>query len=250
MVQDLRPHDLVINLPFRSPPGERGHTRASARGGVPLCLVKINAKERSMPMNARWKKRILCLTVLVICLATLATGTMAYFVAEETAYSVITTGCLYMELKQETADGRPLPEEPVMNVVPATAADQVAYVRNKGSVPFFTRVLVEKKITPAEGSDAQLDAALVMLNINEEYWTEKNGFYFYKRILRPGQETAPLYTEVGFAPEMGNEYMDAKVEIRVLAQAVQSANNGTDATQALGWSEAVKTLIVDENDLQ
>lgn len=201
-------------------------------------------------MNAQWKKRILCLTVLVICLATLATGTMAYFVAEETAYSVITTGCLYMELVQEDAEGRPLAQETVLNVVPATAAPQITSVKNKGSVPFFTRVLVEKKITPAEGSDAQLDAELVTLSINEEYWTEKDGFYFYKRILRPGQETAPLYTEVGFAPEMGNEYMDARVEIRVLAQAVQSANNGTDATQALGWSEAVRTLIVDENELQ
>lgn len=49
---------------------------------------------------------------------------------------------------------------------------------------------------------------------------------------------------------MGNEYMNARVEIRVLAQAVQSANNGTDATLALGWSEAVRTLIVDENELQ
>lgn len=201
-------------------------------------------------MSMRWKKRILCLTVLVICLAMLATGTMAYFVAEETAYSVITTGCLYMDLVQEDADGRPLSAEAVVNVVPATAAEQVAYVKNKGTVPFFTRVVVEKKITPAEGSDAQLDAALVTLNINEDYWTEKDGFYFYKRILRPGQATPPLYTEVGFAPEMGNEYMNARVEIRVLAQAVQSANNGTDATLALGWSETVRTLIVDENELQ
>lgn len=201
-------------------------------------------------MSAKWKKRILCLTILAICLATLATGTMAYFVAEETAYSVITTGYLYMDFVQETKDGKPLPQGGVLNVVPATAVDQVTFVANRGSVPFFTRVVVEKKIYPAEGSDTQLDAELVTLNINEDYWTEKDGFYFYKRILRPGQETQPLYTEVGFAPEMGNEYMDAKVEIRVLAQAVQSANNGTDATQALGWSEAVRTLIVDENELQ
>lgn len=201
-------------------------------------------------MSMQWKKRVLCLMVLVICLAMLASGTMAYFVAEETAYSVITTGSLHMELVQETADGQPLPQEGVLNVVPATAADQVAYVANKGSVSFFTRVVVEKKLYPAEDSGAQLDAALVTLNINEDDWTEKDGFYFYKRILRPGQETAPLYTEVGFAPEMGNEYMDARVEIHVLAQAVQSANNGTDATQALGWSEAVKALIVDENELQ
>ena len=201
-------------------------------------------------MSTKWKKRILCLAVLAICLATLAGGTMAYFVAEETAYSVITTGCLYMDLVQETGDGILLPEEIVMGVMPATAEDQITYVANKGSVPFFTRVVVEKVIHPAEGSDAQLDAELVTLDINEDYWTEQNGFYFYRRILKPGQTTQPLYTEVAFAPEMGNEYMDARVEIRVLAQAVQSANNGTDATQALGWSEAVRTLIVDEEDLK
>ena len=201
-------------------------------------------------MNAKWKKRILCLTVLAICLATLATGTMAYFVAEETAYSVITTGCLYMDLVQEDANGMPLPQEVVTDVVPATAVAQVTYVKNKGSVPFFTRVLVEKIIYPAEGSDAQLDADLVTLDINEAHWREHNGFYFYRRILKPGEETQPLFTEVGFAPEMGNEYMGARVEVRVLAQAVQSANNGLDPVYALGWSEAAKTLIIDEEDLK
>lgn len=201
-------------------------------------------------MSTKWKKRILCLTVLAICLATLTTGTMAYFTAEETAYSVIATGCLYMDLVQETKDGMPLLQDVVLEVVPATAAKQVTYVKNKGSVPFFTRVVVEKVISPAEGSDAQLDAALVTLNINEDHWKEANGFYFYRRILKPGEETQPLFTEVGFAPEMGNEYMGAKVEVRVLAQAVQSANNGLDPLYALGWSEAVRTLVIDEDELK
>lgn len=201
-------------------------------------------------MRKNWKKRVLCLTFLAICLATLATGTMAYFVAEETSYSVITTGCLYMDLIQETKDGKPLPKDGTADVVPATAVDQVTYVVNRGSVPFFTRVIVEKVIHPAEGSDAQLNADYVTLNINEDEWTEENGFYFYNRILKPGMQTPPLFTEVAFAPEMGNEYMDARVEIRVLAQAVQSANNGTDPLFAMGWSEAVKTLIVDEDEIQ
>lgn len=201
-------------------------------------------------MSKKWKKRVLCLTILAICLATLATGTMAYFVAEETAYNVITTGCLYMDLIQETKDGKPLPKDGIVDVVPATAADQVTYVRNKGSVPFFTRLVVEKIIYPADGSDVQLNAEYVTLNINEEHWTEENGFYFYNYILNPGEETQPLYTEVTCAPEMGNEYMDARVEIRVLAQAVQSANNGSDPLFAMGWSESVKTLIVDEDEIQ
>ncbi len=198
-------------------------------------------------MSKKWKKRILCLALIATGLAILASGTAAYFVAEDTAYNVITTGCLYMDLVEETEDGKPWPEEGVSDVVPATSVGKVAYVVNKGSVPFFTRVLVEKKITPAQGVETELNADYISLNVNTEFWTEQNGFYYYNRILKPGQRTEPLFTKVTFAPEMGNEYMNAQVEIAVLAQAVQSANNGTDPLYALGWSEATKTLIVDEN---
>ena len=38
------------------------------------------------------KRRISILSVLVICLATLVAGTIAYFTAEEKAHNVITTG--------------------------------------------------------------------------------------------------------------------------------------------------------------
>lgn len=201
-------------------------------------------------MSKTWKKRILCMAVIAICLASLATGTVAYFTAEETAYNVITTGCLYMDLVEQTEDGKPWPEEGTSDVVPATSVGRIAYVSNKGSVPFFTRALVKMAIYPAPGSDAQLNAEYVTLDINTDYWTEWNGLYYYNRILKPYEKTEPLFTKVSFAPEMGNEYMDAKVEIRVLAQAVQSANNGTDPLEALGWSEAVRTLIVDVDDIE
>ena len=44
--------------------------------------------------------------------------------------------------------------------------------------------------------------------------------------------------------------MNSKVEITVLAQAVQSANNGSDPLKALGWSEAVKTLLLEAEDAE
>ena len=46
-----------------------------------------------------------------------------------------------------------------------------------------------------------------------------------------------------FAPEMTNDYQNSTVEIYVLAQAVQSDNNGYDPLMALGWSEPAKELI-------
>lgn len=199
-------------------------------------------------MNKNWKKRILCLAVITVALASLATGTAAYFVAEETAYNVITTGCLYMDLVEETEDGKPWPEDGVSNVVPGIAVGKVVTVLNKGSVPFFTRATVETVIYPAEGAPEDLSTEYITLDLNTEFWTEWNGFYYYNRILEPGEETEPLFTKVSFGPEMGNEYQNATVEINVLAQAVQSANNGTDPLYALGWSEAVKTLIINTEE--
>lgn len=199
-------------------------------------------------MMNKWKNRILCLALIICGLAVIASGTAAYFVAEETAYNVITTGCLYMDLIEETEDGQPWPEEGIDNVVPGTAVGKVVTVKNVGGVPFFTRISKEEFIYPAEGVTAELTFEHITIDINTEQWIEKDGFYYYYRILEPGEETEPLFTKVSFAPEMGNEYQNCKVEVHVLAQAVQSDNNGSDPLEALGWSESVKTLILNTEE--
>lgn len=200
-------------------------------------------------MSIKWKKRILALSVIAACLAILATGTAAYFVVEKTAYNVITTGGLYMELVEETEDGMPWPAEGITNVVPGVAVGKVVYVKNRGTVSFYTRILAEKQIAPAPGVTAELNPEYITFEINEPYWTEDNGFYYYYRELNPGEKTEPLFASVTLAPEMGNEYMNSSAEVYVLAQAVQSKNNGFDPMFALGWTEAKKTIAqeVEEN---
>lgn len=199
-----------------------------------------------MTMNRKahnWKRRMLCITALIICLAAVATGTAAYFTAEETAYNVITTGCLYMNLVEETTGGKPWPEEGISGVMPGMTIDKVVYVKNTGSVPFYARVSIDKVITAAEGSDAVLNFDHISMDLNTEQWVEHEGFYYYYRALQPGESTEPLMTKVTFEPSMSNEYMDATVQVDVLAQAVQSANNGSDPLKAEGWSEPMKTVI-------
>lgn len=199
-----------------------------------------------MTMNRKahnWKRRTLCITALLICLAAVATGTAAYFTAEETAYNVITTGCLYMDLVEETTGGQPWPEEGISGVMPGMAVDKVVYVKNTGSVPFYVRVSIDKTITAAAGSNAVLNFDHISMDLNTEQWSMHDGFYYYYRALQPGENTEPLMTKVTFAPAMTNEYMDATVQVDVLAQAVQSANNGSDPVKADGWSEPMKTVI-------
>lgn len=182
------------------------------------------------------KKGLLALvTLAVLCLSLLAGGTYAYFTVERTAYNVITMGTLDMELVEETTGGAPWPEEGLSGMMPGMQVDKVAYVRNAGSVPFYARVKVEKSVSLADGTpvDAQLDH--IVLDINTEAWTEQDGWYYYNGALSAGAESVPLFTTVTLAPEMGNEYQLSTIVVNVVAQAVQSGNNGQSALTAQGW---------------
>ena len=75
------------------------------------------------------KNRILLIALAVCCIAALATGTVAYFTAEETAYNAITMGQLEMELCETTADGQPWPENGVSGVMPARSNEKNQPVR-------------------------------------------------------------------------------------------------------------------------
>ena len=183
------------------------------------------------------KKRMLTAALALCCLAVLATGTLAYFTAEETAQNVITMGSLKMELVELNEEGKPWTN--VENIVPGMEVTKEAFVKNTGTVYFYTRVKITKTFVPAQGEEKpELNTKLVRLDINEKYWEPGNdGFYYYKKPVAPGEETKPLFTTVTFSTKMGNEYQNVKVIIDLDAQAVQSRNNGDSATKATGWPE-------------
>ena len=183
------------------------------------------------------KKRMLTAALALCCLAVLATGTLAYFTAEETAQNVITMGSLKMELVELNEEGKPWTN--VENIVPGMEVTKKAYVENNGSVDFYTRVKITKSFLPAQGEELpQLDTDLVELDLNEKYWERgEDGFYYYREPVAPDEETEPLFTKVTFSTDMGNEYQNVQVIIDLEAQAVQSRNNGDSATKATGWPE-------------
>lgn len=185
------------------------------------------------------KKRMLTAALALCCLAVLATGTLAYFTAEETAQNVITMGSLKMELVE--LDEKDEPWEDVENIVPGMEVTKKAYVENNGTVDFYTRVKITKTFVPAQGEELpELNTELVRLDINEKYWKLDEGdfYYYYKKPVAPGEKTEPLFTTVTFSTKMGNEYQNVKVIIDLDAQAVQSRNNGDSALEATGWPES------------
>lgn len=186
--------------------------------------------------SSRKKQKLILAAVLVICMAIFATGTLAFFTAEETAKNVITTGVLSMDLVEETTGGEPWPEGGVSGVMPGMEVDKVPYVVNDGGVEFYARMAVAVKVTGADGKE--LSAEYVSLNIDTANWTEKDGFYYYNGTVAAGAKSAPLFTKVIFDKEMPNEYMNARVEVDVYASVVQSKNNGDSALTAAGWKES------------
>lgn len=188
--------------------------------------------------GAGTKRRIGLIAVLVCCIAILATGTLAYFNAEETAHNVITTGSLSMKLHEEAEGGKPFPTDGVSGVMPDTEVVKKAYVENTGGVDMYVRISIEKDIQSMEDAGAKLNFEHITLDINTADWTEKDGYYYYNRALKPGEKTEPLFTKVSFDKTMGNEYMNARISIDVNAQAVQSRNNTDSPLTAAGWPEA------------
>ena len=204
----IKPYGFV----FRS---EGGYSQYSLRGA------------RTM------KRKLLILSVLAICVAMLAGGTLAFFTSEDKAHNVITTGGVEITLQEWADEAKTTPFKDLTGVMPNTTVTKIAEIRNTGASDAWVRVKVEKNIR-LQG-DGTPDTGLVELKCNTVDWTEKDGYYYYNKILKPGEVTAPIFTAVSFAADMGDEYQDATATVDVFAQAVQTANNGDTVMTAQGW---------------
>ncbi len=193
------------------------------------------------------KKKLLLLGVVGICLAILASGTIAYFTAEDTAHNVITSGGIDIAIieKTEGKDGAlvDFPKEGLSGVMPGTSASKIVSVQNTGADEAWIRVKVTQEILAVDGSElpAFLNGAMPVMSfaVDSSKWTLKDGWYYYHAPVAPGAVTDVLFDEVKFAPEMGNTYRNCKANLSIYAQAVQTANNGNTALNAMGWPTEV-----------
>lgn len=179
------------------------------------------------------KRKLLILSVLAICIATLATGTLAFFTAEGKAHNVITTGGVEITVQEWADENKQTPFENLNGVMPGVPVTKIAEIKNTGASDAWIRVRVEKNIRLA--GDGAPDTDLVELALNTTDWKEKDGYYYYNNALKPGAVTEPIFTKVTFDAAMGNEYQNATATVDVFAQAVQTANNGASAMDATGW---------------
>lgn len=186
------------------------------------------------------KRRIFAGSVIVICLSLLAYGTLAFFTAKETAYNVITSGAIDIELLEWANEEKtvPFPENGVSGVMPGTEVTKIVEVKNTGSNDAYIRVRVEKEILLPDGVKGEPDCGLMLLDFDESCWMSgEDNFYYYREALNPGAVTKPLFASVRFDSGMGNLYQNSTAKVAVTAYAVQAANNGGSVMDAGGWPE-------------
>lgn len=186
------------------------------------------------------KEKLSVVAIVAIFLAIMSAGSWAYFTASEQVHNVITTGGVDITLHEWANEDRTEPFEDLTGVMPGRQVTKIPEVENSGENPVFVRVKLTKAITWAEGVELtdEVNPDLITIDLNETDWVEKDGYYYYKKVLPAGETTEPLFTTVSFDAAMGNVFQNAQVSIDITAQAVQSANNGengTDPLKALGW---------------
>lgn len=190
------------------------------------------------------KRKLLILSVLAICIATLAAGTLAYFTSEGKAHNIITTGGVEITVQEWADEEKTKPFEDVTGVMPSTTVTKIAEIKNTGASAAWVRVKVEKAIKLAKEIEGFTpDTALVELDINTEKWEYEGDYFYYKEALQPNEITAPIFTSVTFNKTMGNEYQGATATVDIVAQAVQVANNGETVMDAQGWPKAEPSVV-------
>ena len=181
--------------------------------------------------------------IIMVCMCMLvflaAEGTSAFFTAEEKAHNVITTGGIEIKLEEwsKNEKGELVPFENVDGVMPGEEVSKIVQVRNTGASEAYIRVQVDKNIELNE-DETTVDHNMVSIEFNTSDWMEnEDGFYYYNKVLKPGEVTEPLFSFVTFDENMGNEYKKAVITMDVNVYATQVANNGNSAIEAKGWPE-------------
>lgn len=195
------------------------------------------------------KRKVLLVAAMVLCLALVSAGTLAYYTDRETAHNVITSGAVDISIVEKTRNSQGELEDfsagGITGVMPGTQVSKIVTVANTGPATAWVRVRVEITLVTPDGEALPLAAELgseklpmVTIPIGEGWLPGDDGCYYYQESLAPGKTTTPLMEQVKFAPEMGNPYQGCTAYVTVRAQAVQAANNPApddDVTQIPGW---------------
>ena len=201
----------------------------------------FNNEKRELA-NAKDKifKRSLVTTIAFILISIIffSAQTFAYFTdSADNDENLIQAGKLGIELiEMKDVNGSEEVYTNPVHVVPTRTVSKIVTVKNSGNLPTYVRISLEIAIDNEDERNLPENwRDLIVFDINTDFWTFRDGYYYYILPLEPGHATASLFTSVTFSPEMGNEFAKSEITLRVNAEATQVNGNGDDVFTAGGW---------------
>lgn len=188
------------------------------------------------------KRKIFSLALVIGLLAIAVGSTAAYFTTGETAHNVITTHKVDIAIQETTVvadeNGKieevPFGSVSFEHVMPTATVSKIVKVQMpKDSATAWVRVKIEKNVTLADNTAGNTD--YMMIDIEDGWEQGEDGWYYYEKPLKAEGITEPIFEKVQFSHAMGNNHQNAKANIVITAQAVQTANNGSTVMEAAGW---------------
>ena len=178
------------------------------------------------------KARLLLIALAAILMTVLTQPTLAYYTTIGKATNVVTSGDIQLKIHEKTADGSDFPAEGIY-IIPGDIVSKQVSVENVCGHPFYLRV---RLVSGADNRTLSADDCL-KLDIDTKNWTYLDGFYYFNRILQPGETTPPLFTQVEIVgSKVDQTHIGSTLSLTVNAYAVQSENNPAEHPwDASGW---------------
>lgn len=182
----------------------------------------------------RIKLKLLALSLVAVIITLVGQGTLAYFSTVGRATNVVTSGNIRFIIHERTDSGTEFPKEGVY-IVPGDIVSKEVTIESDCEHPFYLRV---KMVYGVNAVDLPSEDCF-KLNINEQYWTLHDGWYYYNEIVQPHDTTQKVFSHVEIVgSKVDTRYIGKALTLSVVAQAVQSENNPlTDGNiySANGW---------------
>ena len=180
------------------------------------------------------KIRIFTIALVALLWTFLAQPSLAYYTTVGKATNVVTSGNIKLIIHETTDQGTPFPEQGVY-IIPGDIVSKVVTIENDCNHPFYLRL---KAVYSTDNAALSAEECL-NLNIDADHWIYKDGWFYYAGIVEPHQFTPRFFSEVEIVgSKINTEHIGSKLNLTVVAQAVQSENNPVengDASLAFGW---------------
>ncbi|MBQ7147180.1 MAG: hypothetical protein IJR96_00365 [Pseudobutyrivibrio sp.] len=160
------------------------------------------------------KKKLVLIAASLLVLGSVAVKpTMAYFTDTHTGKG---------EVKVTMGEYEITPDEDVKGMIKKIT------VKNTGDFPVYARVKVLAGSTHGQE---------FLASSSENWESKEDGFYYYKKVINPGEESTKLAVEI-----VAMEAVDETFNVIVVEEATRVQEDGS-----VNWEEQVKEVFTDED---